>query len=94
MTCPGTHRGELKIHLLQLCLAPGSEFSRLGKETSSDQKSKKESALTGQSGVGEEILWEGRESRCLDASFEDPWSSVNLHIASRVCSQQLTALSL
>lgn len=56
MTCPGTHRGELKIHLLQLCLAPGSEFSRLGKETSSDQKSKKESALTGQSGVGEEIL--------------------------------------
>lgn len=56
MTCPGTHRWELelKIHLLQLYLAPGSEFSRLGKEISSDQKSKKESALTEQSGVGEE----------------------------------------
>lgn len=54
MTCPGTHRWELEIHLLQLCLAPGSEFSRVGKEISSDQKSKKESALTEQSGVGEE----------------------------------------
>lgn len=56
MTCPGTHHWELEIHLLQLCLAPGSEFSgvRLGKEISSDQKSKKESALTEQSGVGEE----------------------------------------
>lgn len=56
MTCPGTHRWELEleIHLLQLCLTPGSEFSSLGKEISSDQKNKKESALTGQSGVGEE----------------------------------------
>lgn len=56
---------ELEIHLQLLCLAPGSEFSKLRKEISSDQKSEKAvcfdwaewSGRRGLTGKGESIFF-------------------------------------
>lgn len=96
MTCPGTHRWELEleIHLLLLCLAPGSEFSRLGREVSSDHKSKKAIICL------DWAEWSGR--RDLTGKAENPgvWmhllktqkSWINLHIQPATLSLHFVSL--